>query len=333
MTRAGIVGIGSYLPDRVVGNEEMSRLCPDAPPSWIAERTGIHERRYAAPDQATSDLAIGAASAALDDAQLRPQDLDWVIVSTSTPDSPQPPTACRVQAGLGAWSAAAFDINAVCSGFVYGLELAASLVATHPGSRALVVAAEVYSRCLDFSDRRTSVLLGDGAGAAVVSDVPNGGLLDIDLRSRGDLQDMIYVEAGGSRRPASHDSVDDGGHYFRMQGRDVREFVLTNVPAAIRESAQRAGAPEDIRHIVPHQPNYHLLSELDRELGLEKAAMHRTVDRLGNVGSASVPVTLDAAYHAGQLSPGDTIVLSSFGGGMAMGHATLIWTHDFRAPQ
>lgn len=323
----GLLGVGSYQPDRIIDNEEMARRVPSATAAWIGERTGIYERRYAAEDQATSDLAVLAAEAALEDADLCAEDVNWLIVSTSTPDSPQPPTSYRVQAGLGAWNAAAFDVNVVCSGFIYALGLASSLVQTNPGTRALVIAAEVYSRCLDFEDRRTSVLLGDGAGAAVVGEVENGGFLNFELKSRGDLSHMIGVEAGGSRRPACQESVADGGHLFRMEGRRVRDFVMEHIPAEIDNVVLGAGEQlREVRHVVPHQPNAVLLRDLETKLGTDRAEVHRTVEHLGNVGSASVPVTLDAAYRANKLQLNDLLVLSSFGGGMAMGHCSLRWS-------
>jgi acetoacetyl-CoA synthase len=325
----GILGTGSYLPSRVVSNVEVAaRVGVDE--EWILRKTRILTRRYAAADEATSDLAAKAGAAALEEAGLTAADIDLLVVSTSTPDSPQPPTACLVQSLLGASKAAAFDINVVCSGFVYALELARNYVAAKPGAHVLVIAADVYSRCLDFDDRRTAVLLGDGAGAAVVGQVDAGyGILHIDLSARGDLRDLIRVEAGGSRLPASHETVDDGGHFFRMEGRLVREFVLEHVPQAQAQAVVGAGvARAELAHIVPHQPNGTLLDELAEIAGNEgfvNAHLHQTVERYGNVGSASVPVTLDAAFRGGTLADGELVLLTTFGGGMSMGHCVLRW--------
>ncbi|MFD9424768.1 MULTISPECIES: 3-oxoacyl-ACP synthase [unclassified Streptomyces] len=218
-TRTGILGTGSYLPAQEVTNKEIAARAGTTE-EWIESRTQILGRRFAAPDEATSDLAVRAARSALEQAGLSAGQIDYLIVSTSTPDSPQPPTAYHVQRGLDAYGAACFDINVVCSGFVYGLALARSLVAQRPGSHALVIGADVYSRSLDFSDRRTAVLLGDGAGAAVLGEVESPfGFLDFELGSRGDAHQLIHVEAGGSRRPASASTLAEGGHFFRMDGK------------------------------------------------------------------------------------------------------------------
>ncbi|KUN90893.1 3-oxoacyl-ACP synthase III family protein [Streptomyces caeruleatus] len=324
----GILGIGSYLPENEVSNAEIAeRVAVNE--DWIVTKTKIEARRFAAADEATSDLAAHAARAALDSAGLTPDDIDMIIVSTSTPDSPQPPTAYLVQHLLGARRAAAFDVNVVCSGFVYALALAQGLIAERSGRRVLVVAADLYSRSLDFSDRRTATLLGDGAGAVVVGQVGDDyGIQRIDLAARGDLQRLIRIEAGGTRRPASYQTVDDGGHFFRMEGRLVREFVLEHIPPALAHLVKEAGVPPtEVSHIVPHQPNGALLDELDKQSGFPNARLHRTVERYGNVGSASVPVTLDAAHREGALNDGDLVVLTSFGGGMSTGHCLLRWRH------
>lgn len=322
----GVLGTGAYLPEREVSSADIAeRVGVDE--EWILRKTKIASRRFAADGEATSDLAAGAGRAALADAGLSADEIDLIIVSTSTPDSPQPPTACLVQNLLGTWNAAAFDINIVCSGFVYALELARCLITARPGYRVLVIAADLYSRALDFSDRRTAVLLGDGAGAAVVGEVEDGyGIQHVELTARGDLQRLIRVEAGGSRVPASHQTVDAGGHFFKMEGRQVREFVLEHLPPAMSRVMAAAGAePADLGHIVPHQPNGMLLDELEKQAGFDTAELHRTVERYGNVGSASVPVTLNAANRAGALHDGDLVLLTAFGGGMAMGHCLLRW--------
>ncbi|MFI6168335.1 3-oxoacyl-ACP synthase III family protein [Nocardia sp. NPDC051052] len=328
-TEIGILATGSYLPKEVMSSAEIAdRVGVEV--EWILRKTMIAERRFAGPDEATSDLAAKAGADAIDRGGLTAEDIDFIIVSTSTPDSPQPPVACLVQAQIGAWNAACFDINVVCSGFVYALELARSLVETKPAARVLVIAADVYSRSLDFGDRRTAVLLGDGAGAAVVGRVPAGyGIIATHLASRGDQQQLIRVEAGGSRFPASHETVDSGGHYFRMDGRDVRDFVMENVPIAVGKFfAENGISHSEVAHVVPHQPNGVLLGELIERVGLGHARTHRTLERYGNVGSASVPVTLDDANRAGALHTGDLVLLTAFGGGMSMGHCLMRWTAD-----
>lgn len=320
----GILATGSYLPKDEVTNDEVAARAGTTA-EWIERKTQIRTRRYAAPHEATSDLAARAATDALRTARVEAERIDYLIVSTSTGDFPQPPTSYLVQDIVGAHNAACFDVNVVCSGFVYALELARGLVALRPDALALVVAAEVYSRILDQTDRRTAVLFADGAGAALVGAVERDyGILDVDLSSSGAANHLIRVDAGGSRRPASHETVDDGGHHFKMDGRGVREFVARNVPGALRRMADRAGAHID--HFVPHQANGVMLTDLVEQAGLTAAHTHRTLEKYGNVGSASVPVSLDDANRAGLLKHGDLVLLSGFGGGMAIGSALLRWT-------
>jgi acetoacetyl-CoA synthase len=323
----GILGTGSYLPAREVTNAELATIVPDADPAWVARKTMIEARRFAAPDEAASDLAAHAAVQALDRAGLDAADIDYVIVSTSTGDSPQPPTASIVQDLIGARRAASFDVNVVCAGFVFALAIAHGLVALRPEARVLVVASDVYSRILDFTDRRTAVLFGDGAGAAVVGTVPDAyGILGVELVTRGDAADLIRVEAGGSRRPASAETVTTGGHYFRMNGRGVRDFVADHVPQALADLLDRLELhAKDVDHFVPHQANGVMLQDLVRDAGLDGAQTHLTLERYGNVGSASVPVALDAAAGSGALSDGELVLLAGFGGGMSVGAALLRW--------
>jgi 3-oxoacyl-(acyl-carrier-protein) synthase III len=323
---AGILATGSYLPKEEIGNEEIARLA-GVDVEWIERKTLIKTRRFAAPGEAASDLAVRAAENALEQAGLDPEEIDFLIVSTSTGDHPQPPTSYLVQSALGAKRAACIDINVVCSGFVFGLELARGYLANHPSARVLVIAADVYSRILDYTDRRTAVLFADGAGAVVVGAVPAPyGFIEFDLVSRGDAHPLIGVRAGGSRAPASHETVDGGGHYFRMDGRAVRDFVLAEVPPRLRALAGRAGVGlDEIDHFVPHQPNGVLVGQVAEISGLTKAQVHHTVERYGNTGSAAVAVTLDDAHRAGRIADGDLVLLSAFGGGMAVGSSLLRW--------
>ena len=322
----GILATGSYLPKHEVGNDEVAaRVGVSA--EWIERKTQIRSRRYAADHEATSDLAVRAAERALHQANLTADQIDHIIVSTSTGDFPQPPTSYLVQHHLGAYGAACFDVNVVCSGFVYALALAHSLIALHPAARVLVIGADVYSRILDFTDRKTAVLFADGAGAAVVGAVPEPyGIIATDLASRGDAHHLIRVEAGGSRKPASAATVAQGEHYFRMDGRGVRDFVAEHVPPALRALADTAGIDlADVDHFVPHQANGVMLADVVERAGLSGAHTHRTLIRYGNVGSASVPVALDEAHRTGVLAPGDLVLLAGFGGGMSIGATLLTW--------
>ena len=323
----GILGTGSYLPAREVTNAELATLVRDADPEWVTRKTMIRARRFAAPDEAASDLAAKAAASALERAGLAATALDYLLVSPSTGDSPQPPTSSIVQDRIGAERAACFDINVVCAGFVFGLALARSLVAVQPDAKVMVVASDVYSRILDFDDRRTAVLFGDGAGAAVVGAVPDGyGIVETELVSRGAARRLIRVDAGGSRLPASAATVAAGDHFFKMDGRGVRSFVADHVPPVLAGMLERAGLhAKDIDHFVPHQANGVMLQELVDLAQLDGATTHLTLDRFGNVGSASVPVTLDAAARSGALATGDLVLLAGFGGGMAVGASVLRW--------
>ncbi|MFC9328891.1 3-oxoacyl-ACP synthase III family protein [Kitasatospora sp. NPDC057015] len=322
----GILATGSYLPKEEVSNEEVAALT-GVTAEWIERKTQIRSRRYAAGDEATSDLATKAARNALEQAGLEADRIDYLIVSTSTGDFPQPPTSYLVQDALGADRAACFDVNVVCSGFVYALALARSLVSVTPGTRALVIGADLYSRILDFTDHRTAVLFADGAGAAVVGSVPEPyGILGVDLASRGDAHGLIRVEAGGSRLPASAETVAQGRHFFRMDGRGVRDFVAEYVPPALASLSARVGVPLDrVDHFVPHQANGVMLTEVVERAGLVNAVTHRTLRQYGNVGSASVPVALDEANRTGALADGDLVLLAGFGGGMSIGSALLRW--------
>jgi acetoacetyl-CoA synthase len=318
----GILGCGAYVPDRVVDNTEAAAAA-GVTPEWIETRTGILARRYAHPDQAASDLAEQAAHAALRDAGLAADQLSLVVVATSTPDFPQPPTACLLQDRIGARHAAAFDLNAVCSGFVYALETARRMVP--PGGHALVVGVDIYSRIIDPTDRRTVSLFGDGAGAVVVGPVTGDrGVVATQLASHGEHQDLIKVPAGGSRMPASKETLQDGLHYFTMDGHGVKTFVRDQLPGAVHRFLADAGvASTQIRHFVPHQANGRMIDALLPELNLPQATVHRTLDRYGNTGAASVPITLAAARD--RLETGDLVLLAGFGGGMTTGLTLLRW--------
>lgn len=322
----GIVGTGSYVPKQEVTNEEVAAR-HGVTTDWIIGKTGIHTRRHAAPGEAASDLAVHAATEAMADAGITPEQVDHIVVSTSTGDHIVPQTSTLVQSAIGARHASCMDINAACSGFVYALTVARGLLALEPGGYALVIGVDVWSRFLDPADRSTSVLLGDGAGAAVLGPVPGpAGFLGHVLRGHGEDHGLLMVEAGGSRRPASAETVADNAHVLRMIGREVTDFVLAVVPVEIRGLLAAQGfAPTDVDHFVPHQANGVLLDKLAVTLGLRDAVTHRTVDRYGNTGSASAGITLDEANRSGALSDGDLLLLSGFGGGMTHASTLLRW--------
>ncbi|OLZ61281.1 3-oxoacyl-ACP synthase [Streptomyces sp. IMTB 2501] len=325
----GIVGTGSYLPEAVVTNEEIAGPA-GVTAQWITDKTGVRERRRAAGSEATSDLAARAGAQALAQAGIQPEQVAYVVVATSTPDHPQPATASIVQDLLGARNAAAFDVNAVCAGFTFALSVGEGLLrrgTNEIAPYALIIGADIYSRILDYTDRRTCILFGDGAGAVVLGPVaPALGLIDTQLTTRGDAHDLIKVPAGGSRHPASYETLRAGGHFFTMNGRGVRQFVHDELPGIIATLLYRSGTPlASVRHLVPHQANGVMLADLWPDLGLVNAELHLALQRHGNTGAASVPITLDHANRAGKLREGETVVLTAFGGGMSVGTTVLRW--------
>lgn len=325
----GILGTGSYLPAEPVPNSLVATWT-GVPEEWIVRKTGIQTRWYAADNEATSDLSVRAAGNALAAAGVSAAALGWIIVATSTPDYPQPATACLVQHQIGATRAAAFDVNAVCTGFVVALATAAGLLsASAPGAAeyALVIGADVFSRIIDRSDRKTAALFGDGAGAVVLGQVPPGrGIVGAHFASFGEHYAMIRVPAGGSRMPASEKTVADGLHWFEMDGRGVRDFVMAQVPGAVRQLlAAHDIDPAAIDHVIPHQANAVLLAEVLPQLQLSRARMHLSMSRQGNTSAASIPLALDTAHRQGAFGDGDLLLLAGFGGGMSIGTAIVRW--------
>ncbi|GAA2346977.1 ketoacyl-ACP synthase III [Streptomyces kunmingensis] len=325
MTDVRILGTGAYLPERAVSNDEVGAAA-GVDDAWVVGKTGIRSRRWAADGQATSDLAVAAGRAALESAGLTAGQLSVIVVATSTPDRPQPPTAAYVQRALGADGAAVFDLNAVCSGGIFAL-CAAEGVLARRGGHALVIGADLYSRILNRADRRTVVLFGDGAGAIVLA-AEGGGprIRHLELQSFGEVAELIEVPGGGSRLPLDEEALAAGAQFFTMDGRGVRRFVSDHLPRLVKQFLHEAGAvPDDIRHFVPHQANGVMLDALHAELALPNATMHTTLREYANTGSASVLITLDAARREGAFRPGDLILLAGFGGGMAAGLALVEW--------
>lgn len=321
-----VLGTGSYVPERIVTNDEVGGPA-GVDPEWIHRKTSIHQRRWVNESEATSDLAIEAGRRALEDAGISPEQLSLIVVATSTPDHSQPPTASFVQRGLNATHAAVFDMNAVCSGFAFALSTAQQMVSVS-GGFALVIGADVYSRILNRNDRRTVILFGDGAGAAVIGPAnQNSGhrILSSKLHSFGDLSHVISVPASGSRLPYES-GIADELRYFTMDGRAVRSFVTENLPGLVHSFLAANGLrPEDVDHFVPHQANGVMLQEVFNVLQMPNAKIHMTVEKFGNTGSASIPITLDHAAANTQFAEGDLVLLAGFGGGMAVGLSLLRW--------
>ena len=313
--RAVIRGVGSYLPDQVMTNEEMSKLV-ETSASWIQERTGICERRIAAEGQFTSDLGYEAALTALDHAGFTADDIDLIVVATSTPDLTFPATATIIQEKLGMHHGAAFDIQAVCSGFIYGMHVTNALLTSGGAKRALLIGAETFSRILDWTDRGTCVLFGDGAGAVVMEAVEGdeGGVLKTFVRSDGAHRDMLYVDGGPSRTQTV-------GH-LRMLGNQVFKHAVTDIAQVIRDCADQAEVSvSDIDWFVPHQANQRILTAVARRLKLKPEQVVSTVAQHANTSAASVPLAMDVAIRDGRIKKGDLVMLEAFGGGFTWGAA------------
>ena len=326
LTGATISGLGAYLPQRVITNDELS-LTLDTSDEWISQRTGIHARRRAVVGQASSDLALPAGQAALTQAGLVPEDVDLVIMASISPDHLMPAAAARVAFGLGAVNAGSLDVSAGCSGFVYALSLAAGLVISSMMRHVLVVAGEAISRVLDWEDRSTAVLFGDAGGAALVSATNGvGGLLAFDLGTDGSGADLLSIPAGGSRLPASHATVDGRLHFMKMNGREVYRFATRVVPRSARAVLNRAGAQiEDVALIVPHQANTRIIQAVTHKLHAPWERVFINLDRYGNTSCASIPLSLLEAHEHGRVQAGDLVLLLGFGAGLSWGSCLLRW--------
>ncbi|HEY0581095.1 MAG TPA: beta-ketoacyl-ACP synthase III [Chloroflexota bacterium] len=322
-----IAGWGKYLPQRVMPNAELATVV-DTSDEWIRARTGIGERRIAAPEETTCTLAVLAGRQALERAGVRPADLDLIIVATCTPDyASMPATASLVQDALGASKAGAFDLNAVCSGFIYGLATGSQFILTGMHRSVLVIGAEVFTRILDWQDRSTCVLFGDGAGAVVLqpSDEP-GGLLSFNLGSDGAGACSLYVPAGGSRRPTSAETVAEREHYVKMQGKEVFRFATRVMPESVLQALDAANlTTDDIDLLIPHQANVRIIDAAAKRLKLRDEDVFANVERYGNTSAASIPVALCEAVDEGRVKPGSTVVMSGFGAGLSWGTAVWKW--------
>ncbi|SFS51580.1 beta-ketoacyl-ACP synthase III [Marininema halotolerans] len=327
MRSVGIIGTGSYLPDRVLTNADLEKMV-DTSDEWIVSRTGIRERRIASEDQASSDLAVEAAQRALDAAGITAEQLDLIVVGTVTPDMTFPATACLVQDRLGAKKAATFDVSAACTGFIYGVSVAAQFIKTGVYEHALVIGVDCLSRITNYTDRNTCVLFGDGAGATVLGPVEDGeGFLSFELGGDGAGGHLLKQEGGGSRTPASEETVANNMHTISMNGREVFKFAVRVIGASSEAALGKAGlGKEDIDHLIPHQANMRIIDAAVDRLGISKERVVVNLDRCGNMSSASVPVALDQAVQEGRIHRGDTVVLVGFGGGMTWGATVVKWS-------
>jgi len=325
-----ITGLGSHVPDRVVTNDELSTIM-ETSDEWIVERTGIRERRIAAPEEALSDLALPAARQALEDAGISGSDLDLIIVATVTPDMAFPATAAILADELGAHDAGAYDLSAGCTGFMYAVAQAYGMLAGGLAQRALVVGGDVLSKILDWSDRGTAVLFGDGAGAVVLERVGQGGFLGFELGADGSGGLQLYLPAGGSRAPATAESVAERRHFVQMNGREVFKFATRVLVASAEAVLAECGRTiEDVDVYVPHQANVRIIEYATQKLGIPDDRVVIDVDRYGNTSSGSIPLALADAKADGRLAAGRLVLMTGMGAGLTWGSGLIEWTDGGR---
>ena len=311
-----MTGVGAYLPEKIITNDDLAQWV-DTSDEWIKQRTGIAQRHMVADGELTSDLAVNAANEALNHAGVTASDIDLIVVATTTPDDTFPSTATKVQHKLGANGAFAFDVQAVCAGFVYALSVAESMMIAQKAKKALVIGAESFTKLLDWNDRGTCVLFGDGAGAVVLEaeEAPdNYGILASSLHSDGAYRDILYVDGG----PSVNGEV---GH-VRMEGQDVFRHAVDKLASVMQEVLDQAGiAADEVDWLVPHQANIRIINGMQRKFGLSSERVVRTVDQHANTSAASIPLALSQAVHDGRIQPGDLLALEAIGGGLAWGGA------------
>jgi 3-oxoacyl-[acyl-carrier-protein] synthase-3 len=324
--KVGIIGLGKYLPDAILTNADLEKMVSTSD-EWIVERTGIKERRMARDDEATSDMALAAAEKAIKNAKLKANDLDLIIVATITPDMFFPSTACILQKRLQIDHIPAFDINVACSGFIYGIALAAQFIKAGTYKYVLVVGAEKMSSVTDWSDRSTCILMGDGAGAAILGEVKDGGILSVYLGADGSKGDLLKMPAGGSRIPASVESVQGRLHFVKMQGNELfRHAVKIMADAALKATEPLGLKGEDIDLVIPHQANIRILRAVAKRMGIDPdKKLYLNIEKYGNMSAASSAVALAEAVEEGRIKKGDTILLDAFGAGLTWGAIVIKW--------
>lgn len=322
---AGIAGLGYYVPERILTNRDLEQMV-DTSDEWIVSRTGIRERHIADPPQTTSDLCVNAARAALRHARTPVEAVQLIIVATVTPDFPFPATSCLVQERLGA-RAAAFDLEAGCSGFTYALVMACQCVSSGAFDTVLVIGADILSRIVNWKDRRTCVLFGDGAGAAVVKPVaPGKGLLGFDLGSDGSGADLLKIQAGGSHTPPTLETIEEEQHFLCMNGNEVFRFAVKIMGESAEKALHRAGlTSQDVDCFIPHQANTRIIEAAAKRLNMPSEKVFINVDRYGNTSAASIPIALAEAQRQGLIQDGSTVVCVGFGAGLTWGSCVLKW--------
>ncbi|NWF51661.1 MAG: ketoacyl-ACP synthase III [Nitrospirae bacterium] len=326
MVRSKIISTGSYLPEKILTNSDLEKMV-DTTDDWITERTGIKERRIASNDQAASDLAYEASKLALDRASLKGEDIELIITATVTGDMPFPSTACILQHKIGAKNAAAFDINAACSGFLYGLYIADSFIKSGMHKRILVIGTEVLSKITDWEDRTTCVLFGDGAGAVILEPTEEErGIISININSDGSLWELLHIPGGGSRNPVSRDTVDRRLHYIKMKGNETFKFaVRTLEDIVVKILEDNKLNPAQLSLLIPHQANLRIIQATAERIGLPMNRVLVNLYKYGNTSAASIPIALDEAFMTGKIKDGDYILLEAFGGGLTWASALIRW--------
>lgn len=326
MVRSRIIGTGSYLPENVLTNKDLAKMV-ETSDEWIMERTGIRERRRADEQQAASDLACEASKAALKNASLKAKDIELIIVATVTGDMPLPATACILQDRLDAKKAAAFDVNAACSGFVYGLSVADAFIRSGTYRRVLVVGAEALSKFTDWEDRTTCVLFGDGAGAVILEATEEDrGIISTRIHSDGSMWDLLHTPGGGSRHPSSNDTVRKRLHFIKMRGNETFKVAVRTLESLVVETLKENKLKSsDIALLIPHQANLRIIQATARRLGLPMERVMVNLDRYGNTSAASIPIALDEALKTGRVHDGDYVLLEAFGGGLTWAAALIKW--------
>jgi len=324
--KARIIGTGSYLPKKVLTNFDLEKIV-DTSDEWIKERTGIRERRIASEQEAASDLAYYASIEALNMAGLSPKELNLIIVATVSGDMPLPSTACIVQHKLNASSAAAFDINAACSGFIYALAIADSFIKSGSFKNILIVGTEVLSRLTDWQDRTTCVLLGDGAGAAVLtlSDSERG-IVSVKLYSDGSMWDLLHIPAGGSKMPTSEQTLKNRLHFIKMKGNETFKIAVRVLEQLVTDTLKENDIDvTELSLLIPHQANHRIITATAKRIGISLDRVMLNIDKYGNTSAASIPIALDEALRQNKIKEGDYLLLESFGGGLTWGSALIKW--------
>ena len=326
MTRAKITGVGAFLPKRVLTNADLEKMV-DTNDEWIVQRTGIRERRIVDENEATSDLAVRAAQQALERANLLPEDVEFIAVGTTSPDMIFPTVGNIVQHRLGCRRAGSVDMLAACAGSIYSLSIGSQFIQTGKYRRVLCIGADALSRITDFTDRGTCILLADAAGAAVLEATEDGsGIIDVDLYSDGKYWELLYMPGGGSRHPATHETVDQKLHYARMKGNEVFKVAVRMFVECTEKILTRNGfTADDVKLFIPHQANLRIIEAACKRVNLPMDRVFVNVDRYGNTGAASVYVAMEEANAAGRLKKGDLVLLAAFGGGFAWGAILLRW--------